>query len=99
MEGLQRFRLRGSGELKLCAFDDEVVAFNPVTWETHLLDASAVVVLEALARSPANAVAIEHLLSGDGDVTNADAPQRTTALLDQLVAAELIEPEPVDAPR
>ena len=95
----QRFRLRGSAQLKLFAFDDEVAAFNPVTWNTHLLDASAAIVLEALARAPASAEAIEPLLSGCRAANGADARRLTEALLDELVDAGLIEAESVDAPR
>jgi PqqD family protein of HPr-rel-A system len=93
------FRLRGSGEPRLYAFDDEVAAFNPVTWNTHLLDVSAAVVLEALARGPATAQAIEPLLSGCRAAEGTDAKRLTAALLDELVDAGLIEAEPVDAPR
>jgi PqqD family protein of HPr-rel-A system len=89
--------LRGSGELKLFRFDDEVAAFNPVTWETHLLDVSAAVVLEALARDPATPESIGPLLSGTRAAEGGDAAQLTTALLDQLVDAGLVEAEPVDA--
>jgi PqqD family protein of HPr-rel-A system len=99
MQRLQRFRLRGSGALKLFTFDDEVAAFNPVTWETHLLDASAAAVLEALARAPATVERIAPLVSGSRAAEGADAAQLTRALLDQLEAAGLIEAEPVDATR
>jgi PqqD family protein of HPr-rel-A system len=93
------FRLRGSAEPRLYAFDDEVAAFNPVTWNTHLLDASAAIVLEALARAPATAEAIAPLLSGCRAAAGTDARRLTAALLDELVDAGLIEAETVDAPR
>jgi PqqD family protein of HPr-rel-A system len=98
MEIHRRYRLAGSRELKLFTFDDEVAAFNPVTWDTHLLDASAAVVLKALARAPATSAAIEHLLSADPAASDSDAARLTTALLGELAAVGLIEPEPVDPP-
>lgn len=99
MQVRQRFRLRGSGGLRLFQFDDEAAVFNPVTWDTHVLDASAAIVLETLSRSPADCVAIEHLLSGIRAASDADATQLTTLLLDELAAVGLIEAEPVDPPR
>jgi PqqD family protein of HPr-rel-A system len=99
MDIRRRFRLRGSEAPKLFAFDDEVAAFNPVTWNTHLLDASAAIVLEALARAPATARSIEPLLAGCRAAEGTDASRLTAALLDELLGAGLIEAEPVDAPR
>jgi len=99
MEIRRRFRLRGTGEVKLYTFDDEVAAFNPVTWDTHLLDASAALVLEALSRGPADSMEIDRLLSGRPAASGSSAAPLTTALIDQLAAVGLIEAEPVDPPR
>lgn len=92
----QRFRLRGAGEVKLFTFDDEVAAFNPVTWDTHLLDASAALVLEALSRGPADSIEIDRLLTSRCAATGSSATLLTAALIDQLAAVGLIEAEPVD---
>ena len=99
MEIRRRFRLRGTGGVKLYTFDDEVAAFNPVTWDTHLLDASAALVLEALSRGPADSVEIDRLLSSRRTASGSSAALLTTALIDQLAAVGLIEAEPVDPPR
>ena len=99
MEGPQRYRLRGPGGPGPFVFDDEVAVFNPVTWDTHLLDASAAAVLEALARGPATPADIERLLSGHRAAEGADAAQLAQALVDQLASAGLIEAEPVDPTR
>lgn len=99
MDGPQRYRLRGSGGLKLFTFDDEVAAFNPVTWDTHLLDASAVLVLRILEQGPATSAAIERELSSNRAADGADAGRLAHALIEQLSSAGLIEAEPVDAPR
>ncbi len=98
MDGPRRVRLRGTGGLKLFTFDDEVAAFNPVTWDTHLLDASAVVVLELLAQGPAAPAEIEHGLSRIRGA-DADTAQLAQALIEQLSSAGLIEAEPVDPTR
>ncbi|HEX4884600.1 MAG TPA: HPr-rel-A system PqqD family peptide chaperone [Casimicrobiaceae bacterium] len=94
MTSSARFRLSGSGGLKRFVFDDEVAAFNPATWDTHLLHRSAGVVLDVLARGPASLAALEQALAavpGDRELA--------ASLVAELEAAGLIEAEPVDAPR
>jgi len=99
MEGPQRYRLRGPGGPGPFVFDDEVAVFNPVTWDTHLLDASAAAVLEALARGSATPADIGRLLSGHRAAHGVGAAQLAQVLVDQLASAGLIEPEPVDPTR
>jgi len=38
--------------LRLRNFEDEAVAFNPVSWDAHLLNPAAIAVLELLLESP-----------------------------------------------
>lgn len=89
------FRLRGSGGVRFCAFDDLVAVFNFHDWETHLVDERAARVLRLLARGPCTREAIERDLSADG----ADAGELVRAALDELTQAGLIEEAAVAAPR
>jgi PqqD family protein of HPr-rel-A system len=47
--------------IRVLAFDDESVIFNPVSWDAHLLNAAAAAVLEFLDR-PRGFAEIEQLL-------------------------------------
>ena len=44
--------LRSSAETRFCRFESESLVFNPLSWETHLLNESAVQVVAALAETP-----------------------------------------------
>jgi len=44
-------------------FDDEVVVFNPLSWEVHILNPAAAAVYEFLAEAPRTLEQIEALLS------------------------------------
>ena len=87
-----RYRLRAA-PVPVFAFGNEVAAFNPATWDTHLLHRSATTVIDLLAHGPAPRDAIEAAVEAAYG-----APDLACALVDELVAAELIEAEPVDAP-
>jgi PqqD family protein of HPr-rel-A system len=47
-----RWRLVDPSGIRIRRFDDEALVFNPVTWETHLLNGIALRVLDALAAGP-----------------------------------------------
>jgi PqqD family protein of HPr-rel-A system len=97
MAAAARYRPRGADRPRVYAFGNEVAVFNPVTWETHLLHASAAVVLESLAREPVPLDVIAARLCAGGRAD--DALQFATAMVDELMAAGLIEAESVDATR
>ena len=44
-------------------FDDELVVFNPLSWDVHVLNPAAAAVYEFLLEAPANRLEIESLLS------------------------------------
>jgi PqqD family protein of HPr-rel-A system len=90
--------LRGTGLPPLCPFPEHVVVFNPVTWETHLLDVSAATVLEALAGAPLSIEQVEGIVSRHFEAPAADLARFARTLVDELRAAELIVTEPVDPP-
>ena len=46
------WRLRGQGGLRIARFGFDAVVFNPISWQTHLLNDSAMRVFEALLAGP-----------------------------------------------
>jgi len=48
--------------IRVLTFDDDAIVFNPISWDAHLLNAAAAVVLEFLGR-PRAIRDIERLLS------------------------------------
>ena len=47
-----RWQLSNPADTAVLRFDDEALVFNPATWETHLLNESASIVLDALLEGP-----------------------------------------------
>jgi PqqD family protein of HPr-rel-A system len=90
------FRLRGAETPKCVPFDDAVVVFNPTTWDTHLLNPAAAIVLDALAVRPRTRADVAQLLmhepDGNGDEPGADD------VIEQLCDVQLIEPVDDAAP-
>ena len=90
------FRLRDAAGLRVAAFEDGLVAFDGATWETHLLDASAAIVLDALregARTRAELDAAVTVRAGGDEGVAA----YVDTLLAELVAAGLVAAHPVAA--
>lgn len=45
-------RYRAVPDIRVLDFGDEVVVFNPLSWDAHLLNAAAAAVLELLIEAP-----------------------------------------------
>lgn len=92
------FRVARSASQRALLFDDELVVFNPETWDTHILNAAAALVFSELATAPRSAQEIESLLA---DALTADerenAADQARRLLDDLHTLGLIEPANDDA--
>jgi PqqD family protein of HPr-rel-A system len=80
-----------AAETRVCIFDDEAIVFNPFSWETHLLNPAAALVLESAASGPLTEAGVSELL---GEVL--DERQRPRAaeharlLLQELIALRLL---------
>lgn len=86
------FRIRQAERLRAVLLDDELVVFNPTTWETHILNAAAAVVLDALAEHPRTEREIADLLrDGIAEPDACRAAEWATDLLRQLESLSLIE--------
>jgi PqqD family protein of HPr-rel-A system len=94
MEPSLRYRLRGAERLRQFVFDDEVVAFDEATWETHVLHRSASIVIEALANGPATMPELERTLH-----RHAESPHLAASVISELSGIELVEPVPIAASR
>ena len=87
-----RWRLVDPSGTRVRRFGDEAVVFNPVTWETHLLNGVAVRVLDGLFSGPrpeAELVAgvCEGLVEGP-----ASMPDEIGRFLEELRSLGLAEP-------
>lgn len=89
--GPARYRLRADAGVPLQTFGDEVVAFNPATWNTHLLDRAAALVLVALESGPLGRDAIESLLMRESGAAPDEVAGFAEVLLGELIAAQLIQ--------
>lgn len=91
-----RWQLAFPDDTPLLRFDDEALVFNPASWETHLLNASAALVLDALVAGPRSveeivgAVAAQVDARGEAAVPAGFAEQ-VSELLGQLASLGLVE--------
>ena len=74
------WRLEYPDRTESFVFDDTAVVFNPVSWDTHLLNESAFLILEVLRSGPEHAERLAQLLAGD-------EPSEHDALVGQVIAA------------
>ena len=69
-----RWRLVDPLGLRIRRFGDEALVFNPLTWETHLLNGVAVRVLDALSADPrAEDRLVEEVCGPEGDPEEAES--------------------------
>ena len=95
---MTRYRVAKHAELRILRFDDESVVFNPFLWHTHLLNAGAALILDALEEAPATA---DELAAALTDETGAPAipADRVANALEELAGLRLVEREPADPTR
>jgi len=67
--------------LRLARFDSEAVVFNPVSWQTHLLNDTAAYALEALMSGPQTFDDIVTAVLG-----NVTPPDHTVEMIQSLLA-------------
>lgn len=75
-------------------FDDELLLFNPLSWETHVLNPAAAVVLDLLVQAPRSAREVAAFLAEllcEADRERAD--EHAATLLRDLAALSLIRAE------
>jgi PqqD family protein of HPr-rel-A system len=73
------WQLSDPAQTRVARFEDGALIFNPVSWETHLVAAPAIRVVEALARGPLSETELAARVA-DGE----DDPARSAGVLDHV---------------
>jgi PqqD family protein of HPr-rel-A system len=87
-----RWRANQGGELIFRTWGDEVAVYDAVSGDTHLIDATAAQILQALQRSPSDVYTLAGLLAAQlqcepGDELNQDIG----SVLSDMAALSLVE--------
>jgi PqqD family protein of HPr-rel-A system len=86
-----RWQLTHPADTAVLRFDDEALVFNPSTWETHLLNESASIVLDALLEGPRS---LDAIVEATTRVSGAAVPdgfaEQVEELLGQLESLGLV---------
>ena len=86
-----RWQLSNPADTAVLRFDDETLVFNPATWETHLLNESASLVLGALLEGPRS---VDEIVATVTEVSDAAVPdgfaEQVGELLGQLESLGLV---------
>lgn len=77
--------------IRVLTFDDESVIFNPLSWDAHLLNAAAAVVLEFLERPRAIGEVEQLLREALLEEQQGDAPAHVRLLLQQFEQLGLVQ--------
>lgn len=94
---MTRFRVAAHPDLRVLRFDDESVVFNPFLWHTHLLNAAAALILDALEDGPATAAEIAAAITDESGAPAIPADQ-VGRLLEELARLTLVEADPSGTP-
>lgn len=81
--------------LRVARFEDRVLAFNPVSWQTHYLVEPAGSVLEALISGPKTTASLCELLI-DPEIPEPEAMSLVENALHALLSLGLLEPHGTD---
>ena len=85
-------------DLRVVPLDDEAVVFNPFSWETHVLNPAAALVLDIAADAPCSAADIAEVFA---EVLDDDerprAAEHAHSVLAQLLGLRLLTERPLDA--
>jgi len=75
----------------MVALDDDAIVFNPFSWETHLLNSAAALVLEMAASAPCTEAAVSEVLAEVLDERERpQAADHAKRLLWELVSLRLL---------
>ena len=86
-----RWQLAYPEDTPLLRFDDEALVFNPSSWETHFLNESAALVLDALVAGPRSVDEIVAEVADAGEVAVPEGfAEQVSELLGQLASLGLV---------
>jgi len=99
-----RWRLTSHPDVRVVRFGTEAVVFNPLSWETHLLNETAAHVVESLRRGPRSVDELAAALVEDLEPESAPEiyADQIAVLMDELEAFGLAvraQPDGSDAHR
>ena len=78
--------------------DDEAIVFNPFSWETHLLNPAAAIVLESAVSAPCTEAGIRDILVEVlGEQDRPRAAEHARSLLGELIKARLLVEQPLSS--
>lgn len=84
---------------RLHFFDDGSAVFNPLRWETHVVDLLVGTLLEALFEGPRSLRELVAVATNASDLNESDAERFVSEALSQLVQLDLIVGPGIDAHR
>lgn len=84
-----RWQLVSPADTACLRLDDEALVFNPARWETHLLNAAAALVLDALVAGPGSVEEIVAAVAREVEIPAGFAGQ-VAELLGQLESLGLV---------
>ena len=83
-------------DVRVCVLDDEAIVFSPFSWETHLLNPAAALVLEIAASGPCTEAGIRDVLAEIlGEQDRPRAAEYARSLLRELVDLRLLVEQPL----
>ena len=85
------WRLRSVEPLQVARFGDEAVVFNPVSWQTHLLNSTALDALKELEIGPRTVTELVHALFEFDEEKEAVARAENVEHADEMIQSLLEE--------
>ena len=89
---MTHLRVKAVEDVRLVDFDGDAVAFNPFSWETHLLNPAAALVIEMVAAAPCSESDVAQMLA---DVLEASerprAADHARRVLRELIGLRLLD--------
>ena len=90
-----KWQVASNQTLPMCCWDDETVVYNPLSGDTHLLDAATADILKLLQHAPLDQSGIMQALPAPWhDVSTTQIAPTVARLLAELDALALIEQTP-----
>ncbi|HET9025169.1 MAG TPA: HPr-rel-A system PqqD family peptide chaperone [Burkholderiaceae bacterium] len=86
-------RFAAVDNLRVRAFDDEAVVFEPLSWDAHLLNPAALAVLELILEAPRSMDDVAAFLADAlQPVEQSEAPAHAARLIGELQSLGLVLP-------
>lgn len=81
---VQAWRIVGDAPVRLARHGDEVLALNPLSWETHLLTEPAASVVECLATGPLTLHELQEYLEHTWEALSSDDIRQAIVALERI---------------